>query len=586
MSEMEIEAGKDKAAELPRPNFRLSTVALLALTCTLLLTLDLAAKHHLLEISDFSIPTASSGHGNHKSDRSMLSPEEHIFRNATTISQSWHVTSGLRRPDGVLKQVYLINGEFPGPTLEARCGDTLVIDVKNGLVDEGIAIHFHGLHMRGANDMDGAVGITQDPILPGRSFTYSFTIDAQQHGTFWYHVHEAVQRADGLFGGLVVHEPVAEDQSVADERLVMVGDWYHRSAKNALQFYMHPGAFGLETVPDSVLLNGDGAFNCSNAVPARPLDCVDIRESNKTALHLESGKRTVLRMVNVGAYAGIQVAVPNAVLTPLSVDSGHTISGKASKTVGFIQPGERVDVLIEPEAGQKSEDTIFQISLDDSIFKYENTALAVSHSWPLRWEGLAQSQIEYAKAAVEHFDMQLYQSTSDQSLVVPAKADQTIVLYTLTQKLARLENEPRGFINSSTWLPPSPPLLQTSRDEWSDHQITPHIPFHEKSPLWVDIVLNNLDEDSHPFHLHGHNFWVLTRYSSDINWGSYNPYEDHVPPGGEFNIKSAAKKDTVYVPRRGYAVLRFRADNPGIWAFHCHVLWHEASGMAMAFDIS
>ncbi len=45
------------------------------------------------------------------------------------------------------------------------------------------------------------------------------------------------------------------------------------------------------------------------------------------------------------------------------------------------------------------------------------------------------------------------------------------------------------------------------------------------------------------------------------------------------------RKDTVYVPPWGYVVIRFLADNAGIWALHCHVLWHAASGMSMAFQV-
>jgi FtsP/CotA-like multicopper oxidase with cupredoxin domain len=45
------------------------------------------------------------------------------------------------------------------------------------------------------------------------------------------------------------------------------------------------------------------------------------------------------------------------------------------------------------------------------------------------------------------------------------------------------------------------------------------------------------------------------------------------------------KKDTVYVPPRGHVVLRFKADNEGIWMFHCHILWHQAAGMVMAFQV-
>lgn len=48
---------------------------------------------------------------------------------------------------------------------------------------------------------------------------------------------------------------------------------------------------------------------------------------------------------------------------------------------------------------------------------------------------------------------------------------------------------------------------------------------------------------------------------------------------------SASYRDTVMVPYRGYAVLRFHAENPGVWVFHCHTLWHMASGMAMVLDV-
>lgn len=585
MNELEEGAGSLNRAEAPRPGHRRWLTPLLALISTLLLALYLTTQFRHLsppDIQDLEAP--SSDHVTH-SDRSRLHPADHISRNPTTITHTWNITSGLRRPDGVLKRAFLINDEFPGPTLEARSGDTLVIRVENGLDDDGVAIHFHGLHMRGANDMDGAVGVTQDPIPPGQSFTYRFTIDEEQYGTFWYHAHEGVQRADGLFGGLVVHKPVLEtvEGNPADEKLILVGDWYHRNATDALQFYMHPGAFGLETIPDSILINGRGSFRCIDAVPARPLDCLNKVVKIESAFHLDGSKRTILRVVNVGAYAGLDITVPGARLTPLTVDGGTPVAGQPSKSVGFIQPGERVDMLIEVDSEATQHDLSFQVTLDDSIFKYENSALSISHSWPIDWN---RRLSDTASTTIDHTDVDAFESLHDQSGVVPAQADQTIVLYTLTQKLARLDNEPRGFINSSTWRPQSPPLIERGRDDWDEKQFVPHVPFRPSSPLWIDIVLNNLDEDSHPFHLHGHNFWVLARYSSDINWGSYNPYEDQNPPGGAYNIETAVRKDTVYVPRRGYVVLRFKADNPGIWAFHCHVLWHKASGMAMAFDIS
>lgn len=51
------------------------------------------------------------------------------------------------------------------------------------------------------------------------------------------------------------------------------------------------------------------------------------------------------------------------------------------------------------------------------------------------------------------------------------------------------------------------------------------------------------------------------------------------------NTLNPVKKDTIYIPRMGYVVLRFKADNEGLWFFHCHILMHHAAGMAMAFQV-
>ncbi|EJU00486.1 multicopper oxidase, partial [Dacryopinax primogenitus] len=51
---------------------------------------------------------------------------------------------------------------------------------------------------------DAAIGVTQCPIPPDGTYTYFKSAD-EQHGTFWYHSHHSAQRADGLFGALIVH---------------------------------------------------------------------------------------------------------------------------------------------------------------------------------------------------------------------------------------------------------------------------------------------------------------------------------------------------------------------------------------------
>lgn len=532
-----------------------------------------------------AIPSGKDNSGQH--DHFRLHPEDHIFRTSTTIRQQWNITSDIRRPDGVSKRVYVINGDWPAPTIEARSGDTLEIEVINALDSgEGLSIHWHGLMMRGYNDMDGAVGVTQKAVGVGESFTYGFQIGEQQHGTLWYHAHSAVQRADGLYGGLVVHQPAVDRQGIVDvdaEHLLMIGDWYHRSAEEALDFYDHIGSFGLEPVPDSVVVNGKGHFNCKDAVPARPLDCQDLSLEHQSPLRLDSNKRNIIRTVNVGAYAGFHVRIEGTQLTPLNVDGGNAVTGSPAASLGILYPGERVDMLVEPDSQSKHLEMI--VTLDDTSFKFPNPTLTLVHRFPVSWTARPRLSSKSTLPATQMADLQSLSSQHDQSVELPNQADQTVVLYTMTQKLTRLDNVPKGFINHTTWRPQSEPLKSLARDHYDKHQLVPSITFDADSPRWVDIVLNNLDEEGHPFHLHGYDFWVLSTYSSTYNWGSYNPFEGSDPPGGGYNLQNPVKKDTVLVPRRGYAVLRFKADNPGIWMFHCHVLWHLATGMAMALEV-
>ena len=94
------------------------------------------------------------------------------------------------------------NGQSPGPTIEVVEGDRVRIFVTNKL-PEHTSIHWHGQRL--PNGMDGISGLTQPPILPGKTFVYEFI--ARRPGTFMYHPHadEMVQLAMGMMGSWVTH---------------------------------------------------------------------------------------------------------------------------------------------------------------------------------------------------------------------------------------------------------------------------------------------------------------------------------------------------------------------------------------------
>ncbi|GKT40624.1 oxidoreductase ptaE [Colletotrichum spaethianum] len=94
-----------------------------------------------------------------------------------TTDYEKHVPDGIERkfylevdnheiaPDGYLVQRMLFNGTYPGPTLEGNWGDTFKITIKNKLKNHnGTSVHWHGIHQRNSNWMDGVSGVTECPI--------------------------------------------------------------------------------------------------------------------------------------------------------------------------------------------------------------------------------------------------------------------------------------------------------------------------------------------------------------------------------------------------------------------------------------
>lgn len=120
-----------------------------------------------------------------------------VFRLEAKIAD-WEVSPG------VIKQAWTYNGIVPGPEIRVKLGDTVRIHVTNSL-PEPTTVHWHGLVV--PNSQDGVPYITQDPIEPGETFTYEFTV--RNSGTHAYHPHfnSQHQTNNGMFGTFIVEGP-------------------------------------------------------------------------------------------------------------------------------------------------------------------------------------------------------------------------------------------------------------------------------------------------------------------------------------------------------------------------------------------
>ncbi|KAL4235459.1 multicopper oxidase [Mactra antiquata] len=90
---------------------------------------------------------------------------------------------------------------------------------------------------------------------------------------------------------------------------------------------------------------------------------------------------------------------------------------------------------------------------------------------------------------------------------------------------------------------------------------------------------------NHPMHLHGHSFYVLGMETLNTSITREMIKEMDIRGKLVRNLKNPIKKDTVMVPDGGYTIIRFKADNPGFWLFHCHVDFHFALGMSVVVQV-
>jgi manganese oxidase len=157
------------------------------------MTADEMDKHHIEGIKAFPQKTAVMG--NQKLEPRIEDGVKVYDINCSVIEWETKV--------GTVKTAWAYNGMVPGPEIRVTEGDTVRINVTNEL-PESTAVHYHGLII--PNAMDGVPGLTQDPIKPGETFVYEFTVREGNAGTHMYHSHHnsAYQVSMGLLGAFIV----------------------------------------------------------------------------------------------------------------------------------------------------------------------------------------------------------------------------------------------------------------------------------------------------------------------------------------------------------------------------------------------
>lgn len=178
---------------------------------------------------------------------------------------------------------------------------------------------------------------------------------------------------------------------------------------------------------------------------------------------------------------------------------------------------------------------------------------------------------------------------------------------TLEEKPQCFCSQSDGFlkwaVNRRTFVKPQTPLLHKmfyGLEKRSPEELEKGNFYMLEEGKTYDIVLQNYPAcngicETHPWHMHGHHFWHVGTWE-----GAYNPELGYPTSGGGGNFirdtitlvgDSPKQNVTANIGEKcistlkpcGFTVIRFVANNPGAWFFHCHIDWHLEMGMAVAF---
>ncbi|MCL7034058.1 hypothetical protein MKW94_022832 [Papaver nudicaule] len=496
----------------------------------------------------------------------------------------WNVEYMYWKPDCVESLVMGINGNFPGPTITAKAGDTILVNLTNKLHTEGVVIHWHGIRQLETPWADGTAAISQCAINPGDTFLYNFTVD--KAGTYFYHGHYGMQRSAGLYGSLNV--------DVAD---------------------------------GSILINGKGQFGCSLGGEFITKCSQDIDEQcQPEVFNIQPKKKYRVRIASTTSLASLSFSIGHHTMTLVEADGNYVQQVEVDSL--NIYSGDTYSVLIETNQDPSTNYWIsaYQIARKPplplrpglTILNYKtNPVLDAPSSSPLPSTPPVWNDFTGGKSLTplptppvwndftggKSFANKILALQSDQLTIPkpPTSFDRRIVLL-------NTQNNNNGYIrwsiNNVSLVLPTTPLLgslkyglqngldseKPDEDFPSNYDITkPPVNPNSKYGssvykfdygITIDVIIQNANvlkpdtSEVHPWHLHGHDFWVLGygegRFSSDDE-------------SSNLNLKNPPLRNNVVVFPHGWTAIRFVTDNPGVWPFHCHIEPHLHMGMGVVF---
>ena len=499
---------------------------------------------------------------------------------------------------------FAVNGSVPGPLVRLKEGEAVTLRVANHLAQD-TSIHWHGLLL--PFQFDGVPGVSFPGIKPGETFVYELPA-LRQSGTYWWHSHSNLQEQAGHYGPIII-DPAGPDPVQADRDYVLLLSEFSPLHPHTIMAKLKKGEeyFNRQKTSwtDDYRLSGSDRRMWAG-MRMMPTDIADVTGSTYTYLinghapedsleYLFSpGERVRLRIINGSAMSFFNIRIPGVRMSVVQADGKNVRPIEVDEFQ--IGTAETYDIVVEPTTEAH---TIVAEAMDRSGMAVATLASRAGARAPvpslrdpvlLTMTDMGHGGMDHSGG--DHSNMGHAPSTGgmdhgsmkmrDTSSLPPNVAVGPGIDMVSANPADRMGDPGLGLDNVGhkvltyrdlTALEPNDDPRKPSR------HMQIHLTGNMERYMWsfdgrkfnavadqpirfaynerVRVKLVNDTMMAHPIHLHGH-FFELVNGADRM----------HQP-----------QKHTVIVQPGGSATFDLTADEPGDWAFHCHLLYHMHAGM-------
>lgn len=495
---------------------------------------------------------------------------------------------------------FAVNGTVPGPLIRLKEGQDVRLHVTNNLAEDS-SIHWHGLLL--PFQFDGVPGVSFPGIKPGERFTYEFPI--RQSGTYWWHSHSGLQEQAGLYGPIII-ESAEPDSRYDRDYVILLSEFtpiHPHEIMRKLKVGEHYFQRQMQTASEGDMSGVDRRM--WGQMRMNPRDIADVTGSTYTylinghgptddlSLEFKPGERVRLRVINGSAMTFFNVRIPGVPMTIIQAD-GQDVD---DVPVDEFQIGvaETYDVIVSPPAGSHA---IVAEAMDRSGMAVASLSSHTGHIAtppPLREiPTLTMTDMGMMDHAAMGHDMghDMGGGAMDHNMRDTSLLPKDVKVGAGVDMVAPMPMDRMDFPGLGLDGVPHRVLRYTdlkakrmNPHREIEREMTIHLTGNMERYMWsfdgkkftavtddpirfgfderVRVKLVNDTMMAHPIHLHGHFFEMVNG-------------ADHM---------HQPKKHTMIVQPSGTATFDLTADEPGDWAFHCHLLYHMHAGMMQVVTV-